>query len=123
MSDNERWPLEEELKAGNGGAVTQASSATTAVTLNKQSGEITTVALTNAGGVDHQFVLNNSKIGANDIVVVCTKSYGGTADGIPVANVVAVAAGQCTINIRNTGAVDLDALCKLSFAVIKGYVA
>jgi hypothetical protein len=105
---------------GQGGAVTQITSATTGVTLNKVCGQITTVALTLAAGVDVSFTLTNSEIAANDVVVVSTKSYGGTADGIPIARVSATAAGSCVINIINTGAVALDALAVISFAVIKG---
>lgn len=123
MAENKRWPDVADLVAGDGGTVTQVTSKTTAVTLDKKSGEIVTVSLDNAAGVDHQFTLNNSNIEVGDVVVVCTKSYGGTADGIPVANVVAVAAGSCVVNIVNRGAVALDALAKLSFVVLKGHVA
>lgn len=108
---------------GAGGAVTQITSATTAVTLNNVCGQITTVALTNAAGVDHEFTLTNSAIAATDVVVVSVKSYGGTADGIPVVNVTATAAGSCVINLRNTGAVALDALAVINFAVIKAVAA
>jgi hypothetical protein len=108
---------------GAGGAVTQITSATTAVTSNTVCGTITTVALTNTAGVDHEFTLTNSAIAATDVVVVSVKSYGGTSDGIPVVNVTATAAGSCVINLRNTGAVALDALAVLNFAVIKGVAA
>jgi len=108
---------------GAGGAVTQITSATTAVVSNTVSGQITTVALTNAAGVDHIFTLTNSTIAATDVVVVSIGTYGGTADGIPVVNVVATAAGSCVINLRNTGAVALDALAVINFAVIKAVAA
>lgn len=108
---------------GAGGAVTQITSATTAVTSNTVSGQITTVALTNAAGVDHEFTLTNSTIAATDVVVVSVGTYGGTSDGIPVVNVTATAAGSCVINLRNTGAVALDALAVINFAVIKAVAA
>lgn len=104
---------------GAGGAVTQLTDATTAVELNKLSGAITTVSLTLAAGVDTNFTLTNSTIAATDVVVASIKSYGGTADGIPVVSVVATAAGSCVLNVRNTGAVSLDALAVINFAVIK----
>jgi hypothetical protein len=110
-------------KTGAGGAVTQITSATTGVTLNKVCGSITTFGLTLTAGVDVSFTLTNSTIAATDVVAVSTKSYAGTADGIPVANVVATAAGSCVINIRNTGAATLDALAVLNFAVIKAVAA
>lgn len=108
---------------GAGGAVTQITSATTAVVSNTVSGQITTVALTNAAGVDHSFTLTNSAIAATDVVVVSTGTYGGTADGIPVVTVESTAAGSCVINLRNTGAVALDALAVINFAVIKAVAA
>ena len=108
---------------GAGGAVTQITSATTAVVLNALTGEITTVALTNLAGVDHSFTLTNDKIAAGDVIVAHTKTYGGTADGIPVVKVQSVAAGSCILNVNNQGAVALDALMVISFAIIKGQVA
>lgn len=108
---------------GAGGAVTQITSASTAVTLNKVCGSITTVSLALAAGVDVSFTLTNNTIAATDVVVASIKSYGGTADGIPVVSVVATAAGSCVLNIRNTGAVTLDALAVINFAVIKSVAA
>jgi len=108
---------------GAGGAVTQLTDATTAVVLNKLSGAITTVSLDLAAGVDVSFTLTNSTIAATDVVVASIKSYGGTADGIPVVSVVATAAGSCVLNIRNTGAVTLDALAVVNYAVIKAVAA
>lgn len=108
---------------GAGGAVTQITDKTTAVELNALCGDITTVALDNAAGVDHSFTLTNSSIAAGDIVVFGTKSYGGTADGIPIANQQSTANGSCVVNVRNTGAVALDALAVISFAVIKKVTA
>lgn len=108
---------------GAGIAVTQGTSTTTTVVGNGVCGTITTFAQTAAAGVDVSFTFTNSAIAANDVVVVSTKSYGGTADGIPIAAVQATAAGSCIINIRNTGAVALDALCVLNFAVIKAVAA
>ena len=110
-------------ETGAGGAVTQITSAVTAVTLNTVTGEITTFALTNVAGVDHSFTLTNSQIGADDLIIVHTKTYGGTADGIPVVKVQSVAAGSCVLNVNNQGAVALDALAVISFAVIKGVAA
>lgn len=108
---------------GAGGAVTQITTIATGVTLNTVTGTITTVSSTLAAGADATFTVTNSAVAATDVVTACTKSYGGTADGIPVVNVTAVAAGSFDVNIRNTGAVTLDAVVVLSFAVIKGVAA
>ena len=105
---------------GDGSTVTQATSITTGVEINANSGTITTVSSTLATGVDATFTVTNDKVEANDVPVVCTKSYGGTADGIPICNVSAVADGSFDVNIRNTGAVTLDAVIVLSFNVFKG---
>lgn len=106
-----------------GGAVTQATSITTAVTLNTVCGTITTVSSTLAAGADATFTLTNSYIAATDVVVASIRSYGGTADGIPVVAVSSTAAGSCTLNIRNTGATTLDAVILINFAVIKAVAA
>jgi hypothetical protein len=108
---------------GAGGAVTQITSITTGVTSNTVCGTITTVASTLVAGADATFTVTSSAVAANDVVTACTKSYGGSADGIPICNVSAVADGSFDINIRNTGAVTLDALIVLNFAVIKSVAA
>ena len=105
---------------GDGSTVTQATSITTGVEINANSGTITTVSSVLATGVDATFTVTNDKIEANDTPIVVTKSYGGTADGIPTASVSAVADGSFDVNIRNQGAVTLDAVIVLSFSVIKG---
>lgn len=108
---------------GAGGAVTQITSDSTAVTINKPCGTITTFALVLATAVDTSFVVNNSLVEANDVVIVSTKSYGGTADGIPIVSVEATADGSFTVNLMNNGAVTLDALAVLNFAIVKSVAA
>lgn len=106
---------------GAGGAVTQATSAATAVTLNKYCGQITTVALTTAAAAEEAFVVNNSKVDANDVVVVST-TYAGA--GKPVVFVTNVGAGVFTVNISNVHAsAALDALAVINFAIIKSVAA
>lgn len=116
-----------QVKAGVGGlgyttatngTVTQITSLVTGVTVSKHTGVITTFAATLVAGADATFTVTNTAVFATDVVLCCTKSYGGTADGIPVCNVVAVAAGSFDINIRNTGAVTLDALITINFMVL-----
>ena len=108
---------------GAGGTVTQITSDSTAVTINTICGTITTFALVLATAVDTSFTVTNSSVAANDVVVVSTKSYGGTADGIPVVAVEATADGSFIINLMNNGAVTLDALAVINFAVIKSVAA
>ena len=110
------------LDLQDGGAVTQITSITTGVTLSTHSGAITTVSSTLVAGADATFTVTNTQVGADDLIIVHTKTYGGTADGIPICNVEAVAAGSFDLNIRNTGAVTLDAVVVISFAVIQGAI-
>lgn len=106
---------------GAGGAVTQITSASTAVTLDKVCGQITTVALTTAAAAEEAFVVNNSVVDANDIVVVSTTYAGG---GKPVVFVTNTGAGVFTINISNVAAAAaLDAVLVVNFAVIKSVAA
>jgi hypothetical protein len=101
-----------------GGTVTQATSKSTGVTLNTRSGAIT---MNNAGLTTFTtvgFVLTNSTIGANDLVVVAIKS-GATANAYQVA-VGAISAGSCRIEVRNNTAGTLSEALVLSFRVIRG---
>lgn len=108
-------------KTGAGGAVTQITSASTGVTLNKITGQITTVALSTAAGAEEAFVLTNSQIAATDVVAVST-TYAGA--GTPVVSVKGVAAGSCTLVITNLHAsAALDAVLVANFAIIKGVAA
>ena len=105
---------------GAGGAVTQITSAATAVTLDKPCGQITTVALTTAGAAEEAFVVNNSLVDANDVIVVNT-TYAGA--GKPIVFVTNVGAGVFTVNITNVDASSLNAVLVVNFAVIKGVVS
>lgn len=88
---------------GAGGAVTQATSRTTGVTLDKITGEITLFAGILTGHEADEFTLTNSLIGANDVIVACIKSGCAAATRkYYQVQVVAVAAGSCVIALSNT---------------------
>lgn len=106
--------------AGAGSTVTQITSSATAVTINAVCGQITTVALTTAGAAEEAFVVNNSTVDANDVVVVST-TYAGA--GKPIVFVTNQGAGVFTVNITNVSASSLDAVCVINFAVIKSVIA
>ena len=113
---------------GAGGTVTQATSRTTGVTLNKICGEIVLVAGTISGHEADKFVLTNSAIAATDTVVVNIKSGVAAATAqYYTANVVSVGAGSCTISVGNldNGTVPATGTDTpvLSFAVIKAVAA
>jgi hypothetical protein len=107
---------------GAGGAVTQATSKSTGVTLDKVCGEITMNNATLNRETAVSFTLTNSAIAATDVVVVNIKSA-ATANAYNVA-VTAVAAGSCRIQVHNLlGGSDLSEALVLSFAVIKAVAA
>lgn len=108
--------------AGAGGFVTQTSSKSTGVTLNKICGEITMNNATLNRETAVSFTLTNSAIAANDVVVVSIKS-GATANAYNVG-VTAVSAGSCRIQVHNLlGGTDLSEAIVLNFAVIKAVAA
>lgn len=94
------------------GAVTQITSKTTGVTLNKNRGLITTVALTDAADTSFNFVVTNSKISATSNVQV-TASTAGT--GIANAEVIALAAGSFTVRVANVGVAAFNNVVTVSF--------
>lgn len=104
--------------AGSGGIVTQATSKTTGVTLNRASGQITVNAASLAANTTALFTLTNSVIAANDCVVV-NRTSGGTA-GAYQCWVDSVAAGSCVIAVRNTTGGALAESPVLQFAVVRG---
>jgi len=106
---------------GAGGTVTQATSKSTGVTLNKACGQITMDGAALAAGAVVSFAFTNSTIDADDLVMVIF--YGG---GLAVNyNVWASTptAGACFINLRNITAGSLSNAVELRFTVIKGVSA
>jgi hypothetical protein len=103
--------------SGAGGAVTQATSRTTGVTLNKTNGAITLVSA--AGSVTYQsFTVTNSTVAATDTIIVNQKS--GTDKYIIL--ITAVAAGSFQITFATTSGVTTEQPV-FNFAVIKAVAA
>jgi hypothetical protein len=105
---------------GSGGTVTQLTSKSTGVTLNKPTGQITLNTAALAGDTTVSFVLTNSVIETNDILIMNHIS-GGVA-GSYLLNAQA-AAGSATINVRNVTTGSLSDLIVIAFAVIKSVIA
>lgn len=103
--------------SGAGGTVTQATSRTTGVTINKASGAITLVSA--AGSASYNsFTVTNSTVAATDVVIVNQKS--GTDKYITtVSN---VAAGSFQITFATTGGTTTEQPV-FNFAVIKAVTA
>jgi len=82
------------------GTVTQLTSSVTPVTVNVQSGTVTTVSQTLAAQSFATFVVNDNKITANSVVVANISNYTGTT-GLPVAYVTSIGTGVFSIVVSN----------------------
>lgn len=108
---------------GAGGAVTQATNRTTAVTLNTVTGQITTNSASLAAEAAAVFTVNDNKVAATDIIVLSQQSgsNGGNTDIV----VVAVAAGSFNISVANNnaaaGTAETGAIV-INFSVLKGAI-
>lgn len=103
---------------GAGGTVTQATSKSTGVTLNKRCGQITLNNATLNAATAVGFTLTNSTIAAVDVIALSIASA-ATADAYSLT-VDAVAAGSCRIQLRNNSGSNLGEALVINFAVIKG---
>ena len=102
---------------GSGGTVTQATSKSTAVTLNKPTGQITMNNAALADATTVVFGLTNSTIGANDTVVfTCAGGFGANY----LVWAVNPAAGSVSVAVRNVSGVSQSQALVINFAVIKG---
>lgn len=100
------------------GTVTQLTSKSTGVTLNKSAGRITMDAAALANGVAVSFTLTNSLISANDVLVLCV-SGGAVLD--PVAYTVytsSLAAGSAVVTLRNLSATSRSEAVVVNFALL-----
>jgi len=98
------------------GSVTQATSKSTAVTLNKSAGRITMNNAALAASAAATFTLNNNLISTNDIVIL-NISGGATAAAYTVY-VTSMAAGSADISLRNLSASSLSEAVIVNFALI-----
>jgi hypothetical protein len=104
------------------GAVTQATSKSTGVTLNTSAGRITMNNAALGAGVAVSFVLTNSSISINDTIIVCISSNTtGSALGAYTTYVSYLAAGSALITLRNlTAATSYSEAVIINFAIIHG---
>jgi len=98
------------------GTVTQATSKSTAVTLNKSAGRVTMNAAELAANTAVSFTLNNNLISANDIVVT-NISAGGTAAAY-TTYVSSMTTGSAVITLRNMTGGALSEAVVINFALI-----
>jgi hypothetical protein len=102
---------------GAQGAVTQATSKSTGVTLNKSAGQITMDAASLAATTNVTFTLTNSALSAKDVLILNVTN--GTS-GAYNCWVSSMGAGTATITLRNISGGSLSEAVVLNFAIIHG---
>ena len=103
---------------GSGGTVTQATSKTTGVTLNKPTGQITMNNAALAANTTVRFLVTNSIASVTDCIMVTIRD--GVTAGAYLAWVDGTANGSFTMAVRNITAGSLSDAVVLNFSVIKG---
>ncbi len=106
---------------GQGGTVTQGTSRTTAVSLNKLSGLITLFNATAAAGT-FSFTVNNTLVTSTDLIVV-NKVTGTNAANVYIPQVTQVTAGSFRISVYVPTAISVADAPQISFLVLKGVTA
>lgn len=101
------------------GEVTQLTSKSTAVTLNKSMGRITMNAASLATATNATFTFNNNTISANDTVIL-TISGGQATPGSYNVFANALAAGSVSITLRNISGGSLSEAIIVNFCVLHG---
>jgi hypothetical protein len=103
---------------GQGGTVTQGTSRTTAVSINKLSGLITLFSATAAAGT-FSFTVNNTLVTATDRIIV-NRTGGGNTANIYIPQVTLVSSGSFRISVYVPSAIAATDSPTLSFLVLKG---
>lgn len=104
--------------AGTGGTVTQLTSKSTPVTLDKLCGQITMHNESLSHSTTVSFVLNNTFIQSTDVVIVNIQS--GATTNAYATDIGSVNTGSCRIQLRNIqSSGSLSEAVVLNFAVIK----
>lgn len=101
------------------GTVTQLTSKSTAVTLDKSAGRITMNNASLATATNATFTLNNALISANDTVIL-TISGGQATPGSYNVFANALTTGSVSITLRNISGGSLSEAVVINFCVIHG---
>lgn len=101
--------------AGSGGVVTQATSKSTGVTLNKQSGTITMSGAALAAGASVSFTLTNTLITPLDILDVAVQWGAFTPENYRVRS--ACGSGVARITLENVSGGSLSEALPINFAL------
>ena len=103
---------------GAQGTVTQATSKSTGVTLNKSAGRITMNNEALAGNTAASFTLTNNVISANDVIVL-NVSGGGTAAAY-TTYVSSMTTGSAVVTLRNLTSGSLSEAVVVNFGILHG---
>jgi hypothetical protein len=101
---------------GAGGTISQLTSRTTGVTLNKLSGTITMFSAAQAAQALVTFTFTNSNIASTDYILV--QHMSATNGGAWNISIVA-SNGSCTISIRNVSSASITEATPLRFFILK----
>lgn len=104
--------------SGAGSAVTQSGSKSNTVTINNVCGRITTDNASLAAGADADFPVNNSTVGANDVVIV---NVVGGASYTAVCR--SITGTGFIVRLTNISGGSLSEAVALNFFVLKGAVS
>jgi hypothetical protein len=104
--------------SGAQGTVTQLTSKSTGVTLNKSSGQITMDAASLGAATNVTFTLTNSTLSAKDVLILNVS--GAATSGAYNCWVSSMSAGSATITLRNISASPLLEAVVINFAIIHG---
>jgi hypothetical protein len=102
--------------AAGQGAVTQASSKSTGVTLNKSAGQITMNGAALGATTNVTFTLTNSLLSGKDVLILSVS--GAATSGAYNCWVSSMTAGSATITLRNISASPLSEAVVINFAII-----
>lgn len=105
---------------GAGSSVTQLTSKTTGVTINKATGVITMNAAALANGASASFIVTNSLVGVNSVVVANLQSF--SIDNYDLF-VGFTAAGSFRLKVRNVSGGSLSEAVQIQFAIFAGQQA
>jgi hypothetical protein len=103
------------------GEVTQLTSKTTDVTLNTPTGRITMDDSQLNNNAVARFTMNNTSVGANDVIIVNIKLNGSTPEAY-IAFVADIGEGFADLALWNRSGGQLSEAVELNFAVIRNFV-
>ena len=101
--------------------VTQLTSKSTAVTINTPTGRITMDDASLNNNAVARFTMNNTSVGANDVMIVNIKLNGSTPEAY-IAFIADIGEGFADLALWNRSGGQLSEAVELNFAVIRNFV-